>query len=414
MLIENLIACGNLKQAHGYLKAPGNSVAAEIDEFRQRLSDAVRAHFEGADNLPEPEDYPECGRVRREIYPWNNHEPDRSSQDSLISMNELLATAAPKLEARITELPDLTSPDGAGLVKQVGLFAKEDIAPGEEILREKSMLTATARINDAFCDACAAKLPGLDSEEPTPVSCPECEEIIFCSEECLNLADESYHSALCGKDTWSLAKNSSAKEAADSMYALLLLRTFALATHQGVHPLDLIQTKYLWGDFLGSGPTLPFSLHYNVIVPLTMLEKMEINIFTESHHFNTWTFNTLYAKFRGTADARQGLDGKPEIAAVHPLWSLANHSCDPNVRWELEGRMNFWTRTEEQRIDWRPGDAGVRVGLKRDEEVLGHYCDIGLPVKERREWARGALGGDCMCERCVWEAGYPDGGKPSV
>jgi hypothetical protein len=76
--------------------------------------------------------------------------------------------------------------------------------------------------------------------------------------------------------------------------------------------------------------------------------------------------------------------------------------------------MNFWTRTEEQRIDWRPGDAGVRVGLKKDEEVLGHYCDIGLPVKERREWARGALGGDCMCERCVWEVGYPDGGKPSV
>jgi hypothetical protein len=31
---------------------------------------------------------------------------------------------------------------------------------------------------------------------------------------------------------------------------------------------------------------------------------------------------------------------------------------------------------------------------------LSHYCDIDLKVQERREWAKGSLGGWCMCNRC--------------
>jgi hypothetical protein len=421
MLVENLIACNNLKQAQDYLDAASEAVAGQIDPLRKRLSDIVKAHSKDKDSIPEPDEYPEWGRVRREVYPWNSHEPDRSTQESLASLNELLATAAPKLEARITELPDLTKPERTGTVKQIGLFAKEDIAPAEQILSEKSILTATARMNDSFCDACAAKLPGLNAGDggeydgSAPVSCPQCDETVFCSTDCLDLAQESYHPALCGKDTSSLAKDASAKEAADSLYALLLLRAFALAAHGDIHPLDLIQIRYLWGDFVAREPALPFNIHYNIILPLTMLEKMEINTFTSSHHFSPWVFNTLYAKFRGTADARQGPDGRPEIGAVHPLWCLANHSCAPNLRWEWEGRMGFWVRTNAQRVDWRPSigrEDGVKdcagAGLKKDDEVLGHYCDVELPVKERREWARGALGGDCMCERCVWEAAHPE------
>lgn len=379
-------------------------------KLREQLATAVTQHFEGKDDKPPPDEYPEWGLVRREVYPWNGHEPDRSSQDSLASLNEFLADAAPKLEARITELPDLTGSEEGGVVKQIGLFAKEDLVPGEEVLSEKSILTATARLNDTFCDACAARLPSLvtggEDENDQAVSCPDCDETVFCNENCLQTAQQSYHPVLCGTGADSLAKDAPAKEAADSLYALLLLRTFALAAHQDIHPLDLLQTKFLWGDFVGSQPSLPFNLHFNVILPLTMLEKMDINIFTSSYHYNTWTFNTLYAKFRGTADARQGPDGKPEIGAVHPLWCLANHSCNPNMRWEWEGKMRFWVRKEGERVDWQPEDH-VRGVVKRDEEILGHYCDVELPVKERREWAKGALGGDCMCQRCVWEAAHP-------
>ena len=42
--------------------------------------------------------------------------------------------------------------------------------------------------------------------------------------------------------------------------------------------------------------------------------------------------------------------------------------------------------------------------MRKDEEILNHYCDIGIDVRDRREWAVGALGGLCRCARCQWEA----------
>jgi hypothetical protein len=96
------------------------------------------------------------------------------------------------------------------------------------------------------------------------------------------------------------------------------------------------------------------------------------------------------------------------------MWCLANHSCDPNVRWEWGGSIKFWSK--ENRTPWtgRDGEKIVKsqAGIKKGEEVLNHYCDVDLPVKDRREWASGALGGDCMCDRCVWEAAE-EGGKAS-
>ena len=83
------------------------------------------------------------------------------------------------------------------------------------------------------------------------------------------------------------------------------------------------------------------------------------------------------------------------------MWCLANHSCDPNVSWEWDGSMRFWTR--EQLVDFEGRDPDKKPGLKKGEEVFSHYCDIRLPVQERREWAVGALGGLCVCPRCVWE-----------
>lgn len=53
------------------------------------------------------EDYPDKGLVRREIYPWNSHEPDRYSEGSVKYLNEILQKVAPKLVVGITELDDL-------------------------------------------------------------------------------------------------------------------------------------------------------------------------------------------------------------------------------------------------------------------------------------------------------------------
>lgn len=90
----------------------------------------------------------------------------------------------------------------------------------------------------------------------------------------------------------------------------------ALAYHQDVHPLELKEVRYIWGDyhtanisdafpkrgsdaFAGVPRSLAFSFEANVLRPIHILEKMDVNIFEESHRFDTWVFNTLYAKFRG-------------------------------------------------------------------------------------------------------------------
>jgi hypothetical protein len=334
------------------------------------------------------------------------------------------------LEVRVVELPVLSGGEATSIF-QLGVFAKEDLAPGQVVLQEKSLLTANNKLQDTLCDACSSDLPELGSEAAEAVvACPDC-EVIFCSQWCFDNAVELYHSALCDKDVEAIAKDVPPAEAADSLYSLLLLRVLAMAETQECHPLSLREVRYIWGDFtnISIGPdlqqtltnsdsegnasvsrpkTLPFSFEHNIRLPFHMLEKMDVDIFQQVT-YDVWTFNTLYAKFRGTASARlSGTGGRairgPEVSAVHPMWCLANHSCEPNVTWDWGGEVKFSTRDVPIRSRRSDGEERIStLGVKKGEEILNHYCDIDLPVRERREWASGALGGDCQCARCVWE-----------
>ncbi|KAF2132159.1 hypothetical protein P153DRAFT_383047 [Dothidotthia symphoricarpi CBS 119687] len=441
VLVECLMFCGCLRSAYDYNTRAQQAFPDDttFKKHNDTLSKKLRAYFEAKSENPDDVDideYPDKGVVRREQYPWNEFEPDRFSDECLQFLNDEMASIAPSLEVKIAELPllstsstDQSSSSETRFVKQLGVFAKEDILPGQQILDEKSLLTAVSRLHDTYCDACSTLLPSArdvssaESSGDSAITCEECDEVFFCSTDCHDLAQDSYHSSICGvsMDQGKVP----ASEAADSLYSLLLVRALALAETQDVHPLELKEVRYIWGDYhalnldtvwqvdtqgqlndaFGSVPqTLSFSFNSNVLLPLHILEKMDVNIFTQSHRYDTWVFNTLYAKFRGTASARQGLDGRPEIGAVHPMWCLANHSCDPNVAWEWQGSMKFWTR--EKLVEWEGRDPSKKPGLRRGEEVFSHYCDVRLPVQERREWAVGALGGDCVCPRCMWEEAH--------
>lgn len=415
----SLLLCGCLRSAYtfcerGLAASPSNqellNTSAHILTMGRR-----RLQTENVDVSR----LPDWGVVRREVYPWNTHEPDRFSDKSLSFLNQELSKMAPKCAVQASELPVLldaaSSTDGYDIIptcKQLGLFATEDIAPGETVLNEYSLLTANNRLKDQVCDACGTDLPPL-SAEGGPVNCDECYDTVFCDKFCHDRAQELYHPAVCDKDVDSIAKDPEADEADESLYLLLLARLLAMSVHQDVHPLQVKEIKYIWGDFLSprtnaiplspnAGPppdwTLPFSFKYNIEAPLHILEKMDVDIYQTLTSHDLWVFNTCYAKFRGTASARKGArDGRPEVAAVHPFWCLANHDCNPNVTWEWGGRMKLWAR-EERVVSGTPG------GLRAGDEVLNHYCDITLPVQDRREWAKGALGGWCMCERCRNEA----------
>lgn len=419
ILALSLLLCGCLKSAsnfcqHGLKLAPENK---ELLNAQTHITTVARRRLRRDDF--DTNDLPDYGLVRREVYPWNDHEPDRFAEDSLKALNADLKTMAPKCAVQVATLPVLlegaSNTDHYDIIptcKQLGVFAVEDIEPGEDVLREYSLLTANNRLKDPVCDACSSDLPPLGSNNKA-VNCDECYDTVFCSQFCHDVAQERYHPAVCEKDVDAIAKDPEASEADETLYLLLLSRVLALASHQEVHPLDVREVRFIWGDFVptatndidispNAGPppewTLPFSFKYNIETPLHILEKMDIDIYTSLPQYDLWILNTLYAKFRGTASARKNpRDGRPDVAAVHPYWCLANHDCDPNVTWDWGGRMVLWAR-KERVVGDRPG------GIKKGEEILNHYCDVSLPVQQRREWARGSLGGWCMCKRCRDEA----------
>lgn len=395
------------------MKAILKAVQASVTEHLNNSGETV-------DERVSIEQYPDQGMVRRECYPWNTFEPDRCSDEVVSVLNAEMQKVAPRLEVRATELPALS---GEGTSTQLGVFAKGDIAPGDIVLEETSLLTACIHLLDPICDACSTDLPEMnDPAFSEVVTCPDC-EVVFCNQHCADLADEEYHPAVCDRGVDAIARNVPPTEAANTLYTLLLLRLLAMAETQESHPLDLKYVKYIWGDYHNANlsdlwtesrekasacpRTLPFSFQANVVLPFNMLEMMDVDVF-QSSQYDVWVFNTLYAKFRGTASARlSGLKGRPirgpEVSAVHPNWCLANHSCDPNVTWNWSSQVKF--RVREERVEWKVANhKRSQAGLKKDEEVLSHYCDIDLPVDQRREWAAGSLGGNCCCERCMAES----------
>jgi hypothetical protein len=436
VLTRTLSSCGCLRSAFDFsetgLRAFPNYL--RLQQLQDKLVDTWKRDQQRKETAYDlsafdpRKDLPENGFVRRELYPWNMHEPDRFSPSSLSSLNISMRRVAPKCEVRTVSLPLLTEESldqrakiGAQTVVQLGIFATEDIAPHETVLRESSLLAANNRLHEPLCDCCSGPLPSLSVSDESLPTCPSCDDTVFCSHACSLAAQSFYHPAVCGKPDFDiLAKDPSRAAASNALYLLLLARTFALSETQQIHPLELAETKYLWGDFVPSGATdlhsasastssasrnLPFTFHDNIVGPLHVLEKMDVNIFTSFGKYDTWVLNTLYAKFRATASARLSTkDGGPEVCAVHPMWCLANHSCAPNVQWEWAGEIRFVARGEDEVAKWQGmGGREWGKGIKKGEEILNHYCDVDLGMKERREWAAGALGGICLCERCFWE-----------
>jgi hypothetical protein len=461
-LVQALTDLGCLQDARIYLK--------QLDEHdkeryflpveeHQRLQDTVsqadnlddgnaQSNGSTSDRKTDTARVRNFGFARREVYRWNDHEPDRSSSQTLEALNSLLEPVAPNLEVRLVELPVLETSDkidpssskteaqssdvallqsdGTVMCLQLGLFAKADLPPQIPILQEPSALAAVRPLDASLCHNCGAGIPEQSSSSPNdsdgPSCCPSCgDAAVFCCRPCLEIARTKYHSTTCGnEDIDPLGRDENSLQPSEDLYFLLLARAFAMSHAQNIHPLELPETKYLCGEFSpkeqpegNPSRTLPFTFQHNIVLPFRLLSLLaethpEMSPFSARglDWYDTWVVQTLYAKFRGVASARQSTwDGKPEVAAVNPLWSLANHSCTPNVEWGWGRERVFKVR--EKPVQWGDENGGkekVWEGIKAGEEILSHYCDVNLPVRDRREYMLGSLGGECKCERCLWES----------
>jgi hypothetical protein len=115
--VDKLTSCDNLKSAAGFLLKRWPARHREDEESKARyetlekqLNQHLADHFKSASfdwRELTIEDYPDRSLVRRELYAWNNHEPDRCSAESVQYLNDEMAKYAPKLEVKVTELQDL-------------------------------------------------------------------------------------------------------------------------------------------------------------------------------------------------------------------------------------------------------------------------------------------------------------------
>lgn len=140
---------------------------------------------------------PKRGEWRREVYPWNDKEPDRFSVETLAVLNAAMAKCSSKAELRVVELPILQRDlsfrgDGDRLSdKHLGVFAKDDIFLGETFFSEASPLTVVADPeNSSLCEYCGGALKGHYEV------CDECWEgdedsgVMWCSVTCREKAFE--------------------------------------------------------------------------------------------------------------------------------------------------------------------------------------------------------------------------------
>jgi hypothetical protein len=113
ILAENLLLCDNLRSTYDFVVRRYNAQfpSNKLDDLEKRLGERLKSYFKDRgieypkDTLVE--DYPDRGFVRRELYPWNVHEPDRFLEESINHLNEQLREVAPNLEVKAIELPDL-------------------------------------------------------------------------------------------------------------------------------------------------------------------------------------------------------------------------------------------------------------------------------------------------------------------
>ena len=89
--------------------------------------------------------------------------------------------------------------------------------------------------------------------------------------------------------------------------------------------------------------------------------------------------------------------GGEEVVRWGPGSESGSHKPARRLGLDEEGKQERGNGDGREEEEWKGG-------LAPGEEVLNHYCDIDLPVHARREWAVGALGGWCLCGRCVWES----------
>lgn len=174
--------------------------------------------------------------------------------------------------------------------------------------------------------------------------------------------------------------------------AMLQCRFLLAVLEDGVqHPLDHHLIARLTPTYPTARTTLSrdaevFDVETDIAIPNTLLARHGVDIFA-NRAWDTWVLMTLAARSLNNnwADSLH--------MYVHPLFSLFNHSCEPNVVWQ----------TEQE--DPTPMLIRVSKDVKQEEQLFVEYDGFQAlnGLNTRRKRLRKWLDTDCLCTRCLRE-----------
>jgi hypothetical protein len=387
-LMEGLMACNCCNDYIQLSKAavekfPGDAVfQSELDNanawYGQRV-DQLQARVDSDEmSAEEMESTLLNGGVYPTPYPWMTKELLERDDALLKSIQGEFKFASTNCTAvRST----IRNTEGEEVADVLGVVALRDITQGETVVFETTLQGVIG--NTKRCETCCGQIT-------SPVL-NECCSITYCSTTCSSIALTTFHPALCGKDfsTLQTAAASAVLTTDFALDALLMLRTLALSLNEPIHPLQNTHLARLTPSYGGSSPRLIiFSLDEHIIKPLSMLQKLGVDIFTNAH-YDTWVLHTIRCRLQNnkhghTLDEACG-------TAVSGLYSMFNHSCAPNVDWRHDDGSSTVTMFAER-------------GVKEGEEMFISYIrGKKMGRAERQRTLMPWFGTECRCERCIAE-----------
>lgn len=170
--------------------------------------------------------------------------------------------------------------------------------------------------------------------------------------------------------------------AADPLLLCRILMACAQANLDS--PLDLPAIARLTATYHRQA-VKTFRLDRDFAIINDALELFGFDIFA-NQNYDTWVLFTISARLSNNSWTN------PMSVSLNPLFSLFNHSCEPNVDWATQKDH----RTVVMRVS-----KDVVAGEQLFVEYDGFEHD--KPVHERRQRLTRWIDGLCMCTRCVRE-----------
>lgn len=327
--------------------------AERLSRFaRQGLDQERQFHLRKGLSPEQAEEELRAGTIRWTVYPWTRKDFVHRTEETMAPLKDGVqrdseSSCAIKRSMTI-RTPGTHKGRAVGPNEVWGMFSRKDIAAGEPLFKNSTAFVSCSQ--EFRCSTCG-------DNSATDAFQLSCCSLIFCTKKCMETSlGLSHNSRDCigpptlakihnpsvrkvskinRKDLDHLSSPSSETTEKEKVQADLLQKIISSAYKHSAtkdqHPLTYPLVRNLT-IARGADEAVEFSLKKDIIFPISILEKLGIDIFTNPH-FDAWVLQTIQARLRANTWERN-VNGV-EFLGLSPLFSLFNHCCWPNVKWSF-------------------------------------------------------------------------------